>query len=239
VAASVPRADRCRWDLILRDTGLPSRSALVAPPLRLAALRWHGASVVLGRLRPPQEGASSGFSVSRVREPGTAERDSVCVRPDSDRRMPGTRPSWPWRQTVAGTPAGAPLHARRLMGAHRRSDSCRRSAASGSCRGDSPPLPPDRLAATTAPSLPHPREFSPHPPFTDSRPPPLPPSPTPASFPRTHPSQTRGHHRSLPPPPPRVRRAFCSSRATRCGLRRPGLDAEPNSALHSDAREMF
>jgi hypothetical protein len=160
VAASVPRADRCRWDLILRDTGLPSRSALVAPPLRLTALRWHGASVVLGRLRPPQEGASSGFSVSRVREPGTAERDSVCVRPDSDRRMPGTRPSWPWRQTVAGTPAGAPLHARRLMGAHRRSDSCRRSAASGSCRGDSPPLPPDRLAATTAPSLPHPREFA-------------------------------------------------------------------------------
>jgi hypothetical protein len=34
----------------LRFTGLPSRSALVAPPLRLAALRWREAFVVLGRL---------------------------------------------------------------------------------------------------------------------------------------------------------------------------------------------
>jgi hypothetical protein len=39
--------------VFLRNTGLPSRSALDAPPLRLAALRWRGASVVLGRLRPP------------------------------------------------------------------------------------------------------------------------------------------------------------------------------------------
>jgi hypothetical protein len=76
-----------------------------------------------------------------------------------------------------------------------------------------PPFPLHRLAATTAPSLLHPREFSPHPPFTDSRPPPLPPSSTPASFPRTHPSQTRGHHRSLPPPPPRVRRPLGAGEA--------------------------
>jgi hypothetical protein len=56
--------------MVLWCTGLPSRSALAAPPLRLAALRWRKAFVVLGRLRPPP-GVSSGFSVSRVREPGT------------------------------------------------------------------------------------------------------------------------------------------------------------------------
>jgi hypothetical protein len=35
-------------DLILRFTGLPSRSALVAPPLRLAARRWREALVLRG-----------------------------------------------------------------------------------------------------------------------------------------------------------------------------------------------
>jgi hypothetical protein len=39
--------------LFLRFTGLPSRSALVAPPLRLAALRWCATFVVLGAYRPP------------------------------------------------------------------------------------------------------------------------------------------------------------------------------------------
>jgi hypothetical protein len=76
----------------------PSRSALIAPLLRLIALRWRVALL--------RGGASKGFSVSRVREPGTAERDSVCLRPDGDRRMPGTRPSCPWRQT---SPARPPL----------------------------------------------------------------------------------------------------------------------------------
>jgi hypothetical protein len=33
--------------MVLRSTGLPSRSALVAPPFRLAALRWRGAFVIL------------------------------------------------------------------------------------------------------------------------------------------------------------------------------------------------
>jgi hypothetical protein len=133
--------------LVLRCTGLPSRSARVAPPLRLAALRWRGAPVFLGRFRPPS-GVSTAFlvavarfskarsprvppsrmcagrleasaahsqgrharryanrfSASRVREPGTAERESTCLRPKSDRRMPGTRPLFrrrpasPWRE---------------------------------------------------------------------------------------------------------------------------------------------
>jgi hypothetical protein len=39
--------------------------------------------------------ASSGFSVVRVREPGTAEREPARLRPEGDRRMPGTRPSCP------------------------------------------------------------------------------------------------------------------------------------------------
>jgi hypothetical protein len=128
---------------VFRDTGLPSSSALVAPPLRLAALRWRVAFVVLVRNRPPSgvsaaclvagarfsghalpEGAPLEnvpkharsvcgtfsrtarpplrpypFSGSRVREPGTAERESTNLHPESDRRMPGTRPSCPWRQT--------------------------------------------------------------------------------------------------------------------------------------------
>jgi hypothetical protein len=83
--------------LILRCAGLPSRSALVAPPVRLAALRWREAFVLLGRSRPPP-GVSSGYSESRVREPGTAGRETACLRPQSDRRMPGTRSSCPRRQ---------------------------------------------------------------------------------------------------------------------------------------------
>jgi hypothetical protein len=41
--------------LVLHFTGLPSRSALVAPPFRLAALRWREANVIFGRLRPPPD----------------------------------------------------------------------------------------------------------------------------------------------------------------------------------------
>jgi hypothetical protein len=58
--------------LVLRDTGLPSRSALVAPPFRLAALRWPGRLVVLDRCQPPP-GVSTAcfvtgtrFSITRV-----------------------------------------------------------------------------------------------------------------------------------------------------------------------------
>jgi hypothetical protein len=97
---------------VLRFTGLPSRSALVAPPFRLAALRWRGAFVILGRLRPPL-GVSTAcfatgtrFSVSRVREPGTAARASVRLRPDGDRRMPGIRSSCSWRRTSPSSPPG-------------------------------------------------------------------------------------------------------------------------------------
>jgi hypothetical protein len=51
---------------ILRCTGLPSRSALVAPPLRLAALRWRVASHFLARPRPPL-GVSTAYFVAVAR----------------------------------------------------------------------------------------------------------------------------------------------------------------------------
>jgi hypothetical protein len=52
--------------MILRNTGLPSRSPLVAPPLRLAALRWRDAFVVLCPFRPPP-GVSTAFLVAVTR----------------------------------------------------------------------------------------------------------------------------------------------------------------------------
>jgi hypothetical protein len=83
------RAKECRaherWVLIdsepvaasgmfLRCTGLPSRSALAAPPLRLAALRWRGTCVILGRFRPPPVGSAAcivtGARFSVTRFPG-------------------------------------------------------------------------------------------------------------------------------------------------------------------------
>jgi hypothetical protein len=126
----------------LRFTGLPSRLALVAPPLRLAALRWRVTILVFERRRPPP-GVSAAclvavarfsvtrfpriatlenvpmqprsvcgtfsrtarpplrpnpFSASRVRVPGTAGGESSGLGPESDRRMPGTRPSCARRQ---------------------------------------------------------------------------------------------------------------------------------------------
>jgi hypothetical protein len=48
-----PQSAAAPLGLFLRFTGLPSRSALVAPPLRLAALRWCATFVVLGAYRPP------------------------------------------------------------------------------------------------------------------------------------------------------------------------------------------
>jgi hypothetical protein len=44
-------------------------------------------------------GACCGFFVSRVREPGTAERVLAGLGPERDRRMPGTRSSSPRRPT--------------------------------------------------------------------------------------------------------------------------------------------
>jgi hypothetical protein len=70
----------------LRGTGLPSRSALVAPPLRLAALRWRGAIVVLGRCRPPPSVSTaffvpvSRFSVTRLPRIATLENVPTQVR---------------------------------------------------------------------------------------------------------------------------------------------------------------
>jgi hypothetical protein len=55
--------------MALRYTGLPSRSALVAPPFRLAALRWREAFVALGQSRPPP-GVSTAFLVAVTRGPG-------------------------------------------------------------------------------------------------------------------------------------------------------------------------
>jgi hypothetical protein len=55
-----PRQAGAPLGLFLRFTGLPSRSALVAPPLRLAAQRWRETFVVLGESRPPS-GVSTAF----------------------------------------------------------------------------------------------------------------------------------------------------------------------------------
>jgi hypothetical protein len=76
---------------ILRVTGLPSRSALVAPPLRLAALRWREAPVFLGRFRPPS-GVSTAFLVavarfSEARSPRIATLENV---PTQDRGVSST-----------------------------------------------------------------------------------------------------------------------------------------------------
>jgi hypothetical protein len=56
-------------------TGLPSRSALVAPPLRLAALRWRGAFNVLTRVRPPP-GVSTACLVAATHFSVTESRGS-------------------------------------------------------------------------------------------------------------------------------------------------------------------
>jgi hypothetical protein len=73
------------------DTGLPSRSALVAPPLRLAALRWRVAPVFLGRSRPPPS-VSTAFLVavarfSEARSPRIATLENV---PTQDRGVSST-----------------------------------------------------------------------------------------------------------------------------------------------------
>jgi hypothetical protein len=65
-----PRSAAASLGPFLCVTGLPSRSALVAPPLRLAALRWRVAFVVLGRSRPPPS-VSTAFLVAVARRPVT------------------------------------------------------------------------------------------------------------------------------------------------------------------------
>jgi hypothetical protein len=72
-----PRSAAAPLGLFLRYTGLPSRSALVAPPLRLATLRWRGAFDELSRSRPP---------------PGVSTACSVAVARLSGRPFPGGAP---------------------------------------------------------------------------------------------------------------------------------------------------
>jgi hypothetical protein len=73
-----PRLAAAPLGLFLRDTGLPSRSALVAPPLQLAALRWPGPVASLERWWPP-----SGVSAACL----------VAVTHFSDWRFPRVPPS--------------------------------------------------------------------------------------------------------------------------------------------------
>jgi hypothetical protein len=85
------------------------------------------------------------FSVSRVREPGTAERESLRLRPQGDRRMPGTRPSCPWRQALPLRPPLRPS-----------SFSVSRVREPGTAEGDSVCLRPDggrRMPGTRPPCL--------------------------------------------------------------------------------------
>jgi hypothetical protein len=76
--------------LVLRPTGLPSRSALIAPPLRLAALRWRAAFFVLVRSRPP---------------PGGSTAFLVAVARFSDTRFPRVPPLRMCPYQLGGTPA--------------------------------------------------------------------------------------------------------------------------------------
>jgi hypothetical protein len=97
---------------------------------------------------PPMHASSlrpSSFSAARVREPGTAERASVCLRPDGDRRMPGTRSSFSWRQALPLRPPLRPS-----------SFSVSRVREPGTAEGDSVCLRPDggrRMPGTRPPCL--------------------------------------------------------------------------------------
>jgi hypothetical protein len=108
-----PRSPALTLGPFLRFTGLPSRSALIAPPLRLAALWWRETPVALEWNRPP---------------PGVSTACSVAVAHFSGRSFPGEPhtvlcPSKleRWRHnTVYGTPAVA----RFLAPPERPLDSC-------------------------------------------------------------------------------------------------------------------
>jgi hypothetical protein len=92
---------RCRWTSVPRNTGLPSRSALVAPPLRLAALRWPEAFIILARSRPPPV-------VSTAFLPAVA-RFSVAPFPGEPHTALCPTKLGRWRHNaVYCTPAGAP-----------------------------------------------------------------------------------------------------------------------------------
>jgi hypothetical protein len=104
--AAVPAAAAATATATATDpsvTGLPSHSALVAPPLRLPALRWRGALVVLVGSRPP---------------PGVSTACLVALMRFSGAPFPGEPPTAlcplkleGWRHNaVDGTPAGARLH---------------------------------------------------------------------------------------------------------------------------------
>jgi hypothetical protein len=61
--------------LVLRCTGLPSRSALVAPPFRLAALRWREVIFIFVRIQPPPS-VSTACLVAVTHVPGGHSRGS-------------------------------------------------------------------------------------------------------------------------------------------------------------------
>jgi hypothetical protein len=85
--------------MVLRNTGLPSRSALVAPPLRLAALRWRVAFFILVQSRPP---------------PGVSTAFLVAVARFSGRPFPRVPPLRMCPYQLGGTPAHSQgRHARR------------------------------------------------------------------------------------------------------------------------------
>jgi hypothetical protein len=123
--------------LVLRCTGLPSRSALVAPPLRLAALRWRGAFVILGRFRPP---------------PGVSTACLVAVARFSERRLPGiaTLENVPTRDRGISSTFSRSGTSRRCAPIVRR---IARAGAGHRCRSFGPPSPGWRPADARHPFL--------------------------------------------------------------------------------------
>jgi hypothetical protein len=86
--------------LVLRCTGLPSRSAPVAPPLRLAALRWREVIFIFVRIQPPPS-VSTACLVAVTHVPGRpfpGEPHTVLCPSKLERNR---------HNTVYCTPAGA------------------------------------------------------------------------------------------------------------------------------------
>jgi hypothetical protein len=86
--------------LVLRCTGLPSRSALVAPPFRLAALRWREVIFIFVRIQPPPS-VSTACLVAVTHVPGRpfpGEPHTVLCPSKLERNR---------HNTVYCTPAGA------------------------------------------------------------------------------------------------------------------------------------
>jgi hypothetical protein len=98
------RAVSRHWDS--RSTGLPSHSALIAPPLRLAALRWRVAFVVLVQSRPPP-GVSTACLVAVKRCSGRPPGGSPCRACRSRAPLKENRLAFA-RRATGGCPAPVP-----------------------------------------------------------------------------------------------------------------------------------